>query len=102
MLTIDQKLARNEAERDRLMAKKNSLENGQKIIIGGMFLSLAKSNGNIAQFIIDNANTHVTRPADQKRIAPLLDEMRKWTNKPTADDETSISKEFLSKPGNSI
>ena len=76
MLTIEQKLARNEAERNRLMAKKNSLENGQKIIIGGMFLSLAKSNAGIAKFIIDNASTHVTRAADLKRIAPLLDELK--------------------------
>lgn len=76
MLTIEQKLARNEAERNRLMAKKNSLETGQKVIIGGMFLSLAKTNTGIAKFILENANTHITRPADIKRIEPLLEELK--------------------------
>ena len=76
MLTIEQKLARNEAERKRLMAKKNSLETGQKVIIGGMLLSLARNNVGIAKFLIDNANEHVTRPADVKRIEPLLEELK--------------------------
>ncbi|MGP5532957.1 hypothetical protein ACTXMK_14520 [Psychrobacter celer] len=76
MLTIEQKLSRNEAERKRLMTKKNSLETGQKVIIGGMFLSLAKTNTGIAKFILENASTHITRPADIKRIEPLLEELR--------------------------
>ena len=88
MLTIEQKLAKNEAERNRLMAKKNSLENGQKIIIGGMFLSLAKTNTGIAKFILENANNHVTRPADIKRIEPLLDELRQVVAKNTDENES--------------
>lgn len=89
MLTIEQKLARNEAERNRLMAKKNSLETGQKVIVGGMFISLAKSNANIAKFIIDNASTQITRPADIKRIEPLLEELRQAMVSDTSEN-TSV------------
>lgn len=41
-----------------------------------MFLSLAKTNTGIAKFILENASTHITRPADIKRIEPLLEELR--------------------------
>lgn len=43
-LTIEQKIAQKEAELARLRNKGRALENGQKIILGGMVLAEAKKD----------------------------------------------------------
>lgn len=75
MLTIEQKLARNEAERKRLMAKKNSLETGQKIVIGGLMLSIVKDNPERAKQLLDDINQNVTRKADLERLKGIIEEI---------------------------
>ena len=47
MTTLQQKLAQQEAELNRTKERIRKLENGQKIITGGMMLSIAKKVGNI-------------------------------------------------------
>ena len=76
MPTIEQKIARKQDELNRLKIKQRKLDTAQKVVIGGMILSLAKTNTGIAKFILENASTHITRPADVKRIEPLLEELR--------------------------
>lgn len=75
-LTIEQKIAQKEAELARLRSKGRALENGQKIILGGLVLAEAKKNPRIRQWLLQAAQEHVNREVDQKRLAPLLDELR--------------------------
>jgi len=70
-LTIAQKIAQKEAELARLRQQSRKLENGQKIILGGMLLNAAKTDPNIRAWLLNEASK-VYREADRKRLAPLL------------------------------
>lgn len=90
--TIAQQIAEAEATLARLREQSRELENGQKIILGGMLLSAAKRDAKIRQWLISEASKSVKRPADVKRIAPLLEELRQVfdesftiTNSPVLD-----------------
>ncbi|MCO2575769.1 hypothetical protein FA325_32380 [Pseudomonas aeruginosa] len=74
-LTIDQKIAQKEAELARLREKSRALENGQKIILGGMLLAEARKDPKVRQWVIDMAKATVKRDVDQKRLEPLLAEL---------------------------
>lgn len=74
--TIAQQIAEAEAALARLREQSRELENGQKIILGGMLLSAARKDAKIRQWLIDEATRSVKRPADLRRINPLLDELR--------------------------
>lgn len=74
-LTIEQKIAQKEAELARLREKSRSLENGQKIILGGMLLAEARKDPKVRQWVIDMARAMVKRDVDQKRLGPLLAEL---------------------------
>jgi len=76
-LTIAQQIAQKEAELARLREKSRALENGQKIILGGMLLAEARKNAKIRQWLLDMANATVKREVDQQRLAPLLVELEK-------------------------
>ena len=75
-LTIEQKIAQKEAELARLRAQSRALENGQKIILGGMLLAEARKDSKIRQWLLDMAKATVKRDVDQKRLAPLLAELQ--------------------------
>lgn len=74
-LTIEQKIAQKEAELARLRGQSRALENGQKIILGGMLLAEARKDAKIRQWLLDMAKATVKRDVDQKRLAPLLAEL---------------------------
>lgn len=73
--TLEQKIAQKEAEIARLREQSRALENGQKIILGGMILNAARTDARIRRWVLDEAAKTVTRDADKKRLAPLLDEL---------------------------
>jgi hypothetical protein len=75
MSTLEQKIAQKEAELSRLREKSQKLANSQKIIIGGMLIRAAKQDPKIREWLIEEAAKYVTRDADKKRLAPLLDEL---------------------------
>ena len=75
MLTIEQKIAQKEAELARLREKSRALENGQKIILGGMLLAEARKDAKIRRWLLDMARATVKRDVDQKRLEPLLAEL---------------------------
>lgn len=52
------------------------LENGQKIIVGGLAIKAVRLDPGIRQWLIAEADK-VTRPGDRKRLAPLLAELAK-------------------------
>ena len=73
--TIDQKIAEAEAKLARLRQQSRALENGQKIILGGMLLTEARKEPRIRQWLIDKSNELITRDVDRKRLEPLLAEL---------------------------
>ena len=74
-LTIEQKIAQKEAELARLRNQSRALENGQKIILGGMLLAEARKDAKIRQWLLSMVQATVTRDVDQRRLAPLIDEL---------------------------
>jgi len=76
-LTNDQKIAQHEAAIARLKEKNRALENGQKIILGGLLLNAARHQPLIRKWLLDEAAKVVTRDVDKKRLAPLLHELAK-------------------------
>lgn len=81
--TIEQQIAAAEAHLERLRNKSRALENGQKIILGGLLLNAARSEQNIREWLLKEAEKSVTREADKKRLAPLLDELKAVSPKPS-------------------
>lgn len=71
MITPEQKQARLDDQLARLKAKNRKLETGQKIIIGGMMLSLAEKNPSIAKQLKIWIDEEVTRDIDKKRLETL-------------------------------
>ena len=61
----------------RLKEKNRALENGQKIILGGLLLNAARHQPLIRKWLLDEAAKVVTRDVDKKRLAPLLHELAK-------------------------
>ena len=81
MTTMKQQIARKQDELNRLKDKDRKLQTGQKIILAGEVLAQAKDDPELARYLLNRVEGRFTRLTDQKRIAPLLDEMREWANK---------------------
>ena len=81
MTTMKQQIARKQDELNRLKDKDRKLQTGQKIILAGELLAQAKDDPELARYLLNRIEGKFTRLTDQKRIAPLLDEMREWANK---------------------
>lgn len=81
--TLDQRIAAAEARLARLRQQSRALENGQKIILGGVLLAAARTDPRIRRWLLDQADQAVTREADQRRLAPLLDELRSMPVQPS-------------------
>jgi hypothetical protein len=73
--TLEQKIAEAEAKLARLRKQTRELENGQKIILGGMLLAEARKDSRARKWVLKLAAENVTREADKKRLQPLLDEL---------------------------
>ena len=80
--TIEQKIAETEAKLNRLRQQSRQLENGQKIILGGLLLNAAHHQPHIRKWLLDEAAKVVTRDVDKKRLAPLLYELAKMPQEP--------------------
>ena len=76
MATIEQQIAQKEDELARLRKKSRELENGQKIILGGMLIHAARKDAKIRAWLLAEADQSITREADKKRLAPLIDTLR--------------------------
>jgi hypothetical protein len=74
--TIEQQIAGAEARLARLRTQSRQLENGQKIILGGMLLAAARHDAKMSAWVIQEAEKAVTRDVDKRRLQPLLDELK--------------------------
>ena len=76
MPTIEQKIARKQDELNRLKTKQRKLETGQKVIVGGMMLSLAKDDPQIAEQLLNLIDRQITRKTDLDRLEDVITELR--------------------------
>lgn len=76
MATLEQQIAQKQDELARLKEKARKLENGQKIIIGGMMLAMAKDNPTVSKKLLEWINQEVTRKTDLKRLENIIDELK--------------------------
>lgn len=79
-LTLEQKIAQKEDEIARLKAQARKKENGQKIIIGGLMLSVAKDDSRVAKQLLELIETQITRKTDLDRLDNVIDELKKKAN----------------------
>jgi hypothetical protein len=74
--SLTQQIAEAEARVARLRMQSRKLDNGQKIILGGMLLASARHDPKMRSWVIQEAEKAVTRDIDKKRLQPLLDELK--------------------------
>ena len=97
MTTLEQQIAQKEDELARLRKKSRDLENGQKIILGGMLIHAARKDAKIRAWLLEEAEKSITREVDKKRLAPLLDTLRR-----TPEPNQESGKETVSEALNNI
>lgn len=73
--TLEQKIAEAEAKLARLRDQSRKLENGQKVILGGLMLNAARSSPKTRKWLLGQIGENVTREADKARLAPLVAEL---------------------------
>jgi len=73
--TLEQKIAEAEARLARLRDQSRKLENGQKVILGGLLLNAVRNQPRIRRWLLDEAAKSVSREVDKARLAPLLAEL---------------------------
>lgn len=81
MNTIEQKIAQKEAELARLKTQARKLETGQKVIIGGMMLSIARKEKHRSEAMLSDIQREVTKKTDLDRLQPIIEELQKIANK---------------------
>ena len=87
--TLKQKIAEAEDKLARLREQSRRTENGQKIILGGMLIHAARKDAKIRAWLLAEAEKYITREVDKKRLAPLLDILRRTPEaKPERAEET--------------
>lgn len=89
MDTIEQKIAKKEAELNRLKEQSRKLENGQKIITGGMMLSIARKDTQRAKTLLEDINREVTKKADLERMRSVIDELKAIISEASKTDNSN-------------
>lgn len=78
-LTLKQKIAtaatKLEAMRKRDRKADRLLENGQKLILGGLLIEAARKDPTMRDWVLE-ATKSVTKEAELKQLRPLLTELR--------------------------
>ena len=75
MPTIEQKIARKQDELNRLKTKQRKLDTAQKVVIGGMILSLAKNDPDRARQLLIDIDNNITRKTDLDRLESVIDDL---------------------------
>ena len=78
--SIEQKIAQKEDEINRLKEQKRKKETGQKVIIGGLMLSVAKNDSKVAKQILDLIESQITRKTDLNRLDNVIEDLKKKAN----------------------
>ena len=91
MVTLQQKIAQKEDELNRLKEQSRKLENGQKIIIGGMYLSIARKDTQRAKTLLEDINREVTKKTDLDRMQSIIDELKEIIVKADKDSTATTT-----------
>lgn len=91
---LHQKIAEAEAKLARLREQSRKMENGQKIILGGMLINAAKKNLKIRDWLLEEAEKSITRDVDKKRLEPLLDTLR-TISEPQPENQAETTSEAV-------
>lgn len=78
--SIEQKIAQKEDEINRLKEQKRKKETGQKVIIGGLMLSVAKNDSKVAKQLLELIESKIERKSDLKRLDDVIAELQKKAN----------------------
>ena len=78
MADIKQKINDLRDEIARLEKKAKSEDTAQKVVIGGMLLSLARKNKDIAKMTLGWIDENVTRKNDLDRLKPIIAELNEF------------------------
>ena len=81
MATLEQQIAQKQDELNRLKEKAQKQENAQKIVLGGMLLSVARKNNDVARMVLDMINKEVNRDTDKKRLESVIIELQEVVTK---------------------
>ena len=81
MATLEQQIAQKQDELARLKEKAQKQENAQKIVLGGMLLSVARKNNDVARMVLDMINKEVNRDTDKKRLMNVINELQQFISK---------------------
>lgn len=84
MADIKQKIKSLKDELAKLEQKAKSEDTGQKVIIGGMLLSLSRKNKDIAKMTLGWIDENVTRKNDLDRLKPIIAELNEFLYPTTA------------------
>lgn len=76
MATLEQQIAQKQDELNRLKEKAQKQENAQKIVLGGMLLSVARKNNDVARMVLDMISKEVNRDTDKKRLESVVNELQ--------------------------
>lgn len=74
--TAEQLKAREQDRLARADTKTKSLQNGQKIIVGGMVLAMARKDAGLSKFLLAAIKQEVTRETDIKRLDDIILELQ--------------------------
>lgn len=80
MADIKQKINDLRDEIAKLEKKAKSEDTAQKVVIGGMLLSLARKNKDIAKMTLGWIDENVTRKNDLDRLKPIIAELNEFLN----------------------
>lgn len=80
MATLEQQIAQKQDELNRLKEKAKTLENGQKVVLGGMVLSVARKNPQFARQLLTMIGSEINRDSDKKRLENIIDELQGVVN----------------------
>ena len=81
MLDLKAQLAQKEAEAARLKERIKKQDAAQKIVIGGLILSVARENTKTAQWLLNLIHHKIKRKEDLKRIQSLIAELTEIASK---------------------
>ena len=80
MATLEQQIAQKQDELARLKEKAQKQENAQKIVLGGMLLSVARKNNDVARMVLDMISKEVNRDTDKERLESVVSELQGLVN----------------------
>ena len=75
--SIEQQIAEKEQQIAKLKEKARRKENGQKIVIGGLMLSVAKNDAQVAKQLLQLIESKITRKTDLNRLDDVIDDLKK-------------------------